>query len=994
MALSKYFARRFAASLKLKPRERENLLRIIELLDASNQVTVGTIQRTLSPMEEPGSATANRSLNRLQDAVDEAAVGTGFKFCITANKRAGIERQVWFEGPTEAPMDQPLPDLEYVRKKAVIRDQRAVPIPNQPVIVAMTFNPNESQALWREFCGSQLPQRVTREGRDYYVLGNHGGTLVVHRTSDQTQGPAQTAAIMAYNDWSPRAIIGVGIAFGAKEASHNLGDVLVSKFIVPYTVTKVTPTQVFQRGEQPSTSGALRGRVRSLVHEHYGDTAWPAIRVGGFLVGNMLIDEQEFRDELIRRSGHDDLVGGDMEGEGLYHAASACGVDWIIIKGISDWARGKNTPDKEKHQREAAANAARVFHAVVEGGGLYDSPMPPAPSPASDGGDDLGPRDPGPYFGADRIDTHDPLPWADHEDPPELDGPAPPGVVCPAPPTLDALTHSYRDGNHPVIDNTRGQETSLRPGEAAPSTTGRGVDVMDHLLEWAQDDNRSQLFALLGESGMGKTVTCQRLAERLSEMQQRDPALRVPLYFDLREVAQGRGVVPSLTDTVQECLNRLSTGRERYTVDNFWDWVERGAVVIFDGLDERLVNMTANDGNLFTRGLLSVIDAQLGDRAVAPKVLVSCRTQYFRTLADQRNHFTGQERGNKRHDSFEAMLLLPFTDEQVRTYLELLGGVDVDSAMQLLRTTHNLTELSHQPMTLGMIGQEIESLERDRLAGKTVTGATLYRKVAERWLGRDGGKHQILPEDKLVLSEHLAAHMWRGGLKGMTARELELWFRKLCRSEEAFEDYTDSPKDLLREDLRTATFVVRRDDDKGSWFRFAHTSMQEYFLASHLFAAARDDHPNHWAMPTPSKETLEFLGQLFDERPEALAAPNRWVTTEGVEVSELLLRYTLHAHLHDHQAPSLRGIRLPGVDLSETVFDGFSLELDLSHADFTGANLRWANFGNVDLRGAGFTAARLFQASFQHCDLTGAILEQAAEPAQHIHNCTQGGTSR
>lgn len=994
MALSKYFARRFAASLKLKPRERENLLRIIELLDASNQVTVGTIQRALSPMEEPGSATANRSLNRLQDAVDEAAVGTGFKFCITANKRAGIERQVWFEGPVGTPKFQTPPELKHARSTALVTGQRGVVVPDLPRIVLLTCNEHETRAVHATFAPNQAPVTGSKDGTPYYLLGECGGAQIIHCISEQRAIPAMRAAIKACGDWNPRAVIGIGIAYGANESKQQIGDVLVPTYIINGDWVKVTPDGPIQRGPRPPCSETLVKCFIDWKHTLDAPERWPSVHMGAILSGDPLVNYKKFLEEKLRSVATDEVCGGEMEATGLWQAASSQGVDWIIVKGICDWGYDKNNPTQEDDQALAAKHAAMVLHAVLSRGKPYASPMSPDLAPEPDGGDDTGQGDPGPYFGADRIDTHDPLPWADHEDPPELDGPAPPGVVCPAPPTLDALTHSYRDGNHPVIDNTRGQETSLRPGEAAPSTTGRGVDVMDHLLEWAQDDNRSQLFALLGESGMGKTVTCQRLAERLSEMQQRDPALRVPLYFDLREVAQGRGVVPSLTDTVQECLNRLSTGRERYTVDNFWDWVERGAVVIFDGLDERLVNMTANDGNLFTRGLLSVIDAQLGDRAVAPKVLVSCRTQYFRTLADQRNHFTGQERGNKRHDSFEAMLLLPFTDEQVRTYLELLGGVDVDSAMQLLRTTHNLTELSHQPMTLGMIGQEIESLERDRLAGKTVTGATLYRKVAERWLGRDGGKHQILPEDKLVLSEHLAAHMWRGGLKGMTARELELWFRKLCRTEEAFEDYTDSPKDLLREDLRTATFVVRRDDDKGSWFRFAHTSMQEYFLASHLFAAARDDHPNHWAMPTPSKETLEFLGQLFDERPEALAAPNRWVTTEGAEVSELLLRYTLHAHLHDHQAPSLRGIRLPGVALSETVFDGFSRELDLSQADFTGANLRWANFGNINLRGADFTAARLFQASFQHCDLTGAILEQAAEPAQHIHNCTQEGTSR
>ena len=39
--------------------------------------------------------------------------------------------------------------------------------------------------------------------------------------------------------------------------------------------------------------------------------------------------------------------------------------------------------------------------------------------------------------------------------------------------------------------------------------------------------------------------------------------------------------------------------------------------------------------------------------------------------------------------------------------------------------------------------------------------------------------------------------------------------------------------EILGEDFRTATMIVRPDESNG-WFHFAHTSLQEYFLASHL----------------------------------------------------------------------------------------------------------------------------------------------------------------
>ena len=41
---------------------------------------------------------------------------------------------------------------------------------------------------------------------------------------------------------------------------------------------------------------------------------------------------------------------------------------------------------------------------------------------------------------------------------------------------------------------------------------------------------------------------------------------------------------------------------------------------------------------------------------------------------------------------------------------------------------------------------------------------------------------------------------------------------------------------LLEEDFRTATFVLRPDTSADE-FRFAHTSLQEYFLARYLWQA-------------------------------------------------------------------------------------------------------------------------------------------------------------
>ena len=67
--------------------------------------------------------------------------------------------------------------------------------------------------------------------------------------------------------------------------------------------------------------------------------------------------------------------------------------------------------------------------------------------------------------------------------------------------------------------------------------------------------------------------------------------------------------------------------------------------------------------------------------------------------------------------------------------------------------------------------------------------------------------------------------------------------------------------------LRTATFLVREDDDAGRTlgFRFAHTSMQEYFLSSYLFDALAENRPVRWNLQNVSDETWSFFAQHLDE---------------------------------------------------------------------------------------------------------------------------------
>ena len=223
-------------------------------------------------------------------------------------------------------------------------------------------------------------------------------------------------------------------------------------------------------------------------------------------------------------------------------------------------------------------------------------------------------------------------------------------------------------------------------------------------------------------------------------------------------------------------------------------------------------------------------------KAEPSKLLLSCRTHYFRSIRDETTHFTGQHRDGPVAREYLALLMLPFNEAQIREYLhQNVPDAKVDELFELISSVHNLREIAERPLTLRMITDQLGMIERAKLAGRTVRAVDLYASFVEQWLSRDNGKHSLLPDHKQLLMENLAAQLWRAGLRSWAVRDVEQWLLEFLHSRpELILHYSARTPDLWKEDLRTATFLVRKDDDT---FGFAHTSLHEYFLSCYLLRA-------------------------------------------------------------------------------------------------------------------------------------------------------------
>ncbi len=574
-----------------------------------------------------------------------------------------------------------------------------------------------------------------------------------------------------------------------------------------------------------------------------------------------------------------------------------------------------------------------------------------------------------------------------------------------------SLARRRRTGDSAVLIDPESTETTLQESrlDRAASTRGPALPAVDRLVAWATagETGAPQLCALLGDVGMGKTTTAKLFTQKLLELRDGGTPCPLPILFDLRDV-RITGLAATMTlehilDGMLDANRPPSVPRDRLCADVVRRRLHQGdAVVVFDGLDEVLVHLNPHDQQLFTRQLWRA----LGEGPSA-KMLLTCRTQYFRTIRDQTTYFTGAGRHGLRGEDYLTLLMLPFREPQVREYLAANLDRDaawVDGFLDTIRAVHDLPDLARRPLTLRLIADQVEFIETAKLEDRTLRAVDLYGEVVERWLARDSGKHTLIPEHKQLLMEEIAAGLWRSGRNSWAAAEVDNWLLDVLEGRPDLQrHYRERVPDLWKADFRTATFLHREGEDDT--FAFSHRSLAEYFLARYLVRTLSDAGSttgrglDALAMPVPSRETLDFLGQSIagapaKHRSSVLAGLDRIGRRYVPQASELALAYALRAAEHGHPHQSLVGVQLAGARLSGWAIGRAGQDdtrLPMAGADLTGADLRGTTLHRVDLTGADLSGADLTLAELHNSRLTSARFVGAQAIGTIVRQCALEG---
>ena len=355
---------------------------------------------------------------------------------------------------------------------------------------------------------------------------------------------------------------------------------------------------------------------------------------------------------------------------------------------------------------------------------------------------------------------------------------------------------------HHLADPSRSQETDF--AEVAAEEVSAGGTVL-----------------IVGEPGIGKSLTISRIFERLAARYFDDPRrTSIPVFIHLGDVtltednnAAGQGILDLVARHTHLALQDVK-GMVR----------EGRLTTVLDGLDEA----SGIKGAATVRAALSSAGFRTGR-------VVTARRDFFdlyATMPEVAGYFT----------LIIELERLPFDtaiSDFVQAYCREFDRGDSETIMQVIQGNPELQDLTSRPLTLWMT---VDVLADPAIDGtgelRTLTG--LYRQYTGKWLQREAlrpGAQVERADDKRALVRLAARAMFQRGTAlggaGRSTTEMAISRDQLAETLRSENTGPLVANIVGRLGLHTAldelclrTFLVRGSNEEG--YRFAHKSFFEF----------------------------------------------------------------------------------------------------------------------------------------------------------------------
>jgi len=508
-------------------------------------------------------------------------------------------------------------------------------------------------------------------------------------------------------------------------------------------------------------------------------------------------------------------------------------------------------------------------------------------------------------------------------------------------------------------------------------------DLMREIKSFIDPGNQKKALLLLGDAGAGKTLFTKYLCHALWKSYQVDQKHThpIPLWISL----------PMVKDPVHNLISRhlqqelhferaqIPVLKEKYRF-----------IIVLDGFDE--IN---GDQNLYDMNQLKDWKA---------KVIVTCRRQYLGArkggYEDCFIPHDGDEK--KQYDLFEELHLMPFSDHQIKDYLEravkvILTHWSAKKYWETITKLPDLKEMIRTPFILRMIiealpqivehhqKQESKSAEKLRL-----TRFELYQAFTNQAFERQKGKllkaHQ-LPKQGNIVEGYMAFCTRVASLLYQMKKNVVVcpppkydYFNDQKKQDQdaAYERWKFLFGHQSKVRLLRKTCPLLKKSGPHQW-QFLHKSLLEFFISQKIFDQAmtmpelKAERPS-MVKPTPSIQvkvvtvqhitrwknqdlnqqllvdnpnTMQLLADIVKKNPKFKAFLFQLVyaskRSSELKVAAANAISILNAAHVSFSNMDFSRVRVPYADLSFGMCD---------HTNFSGANLTGVRFRQAWLRRA------------------------------------------
>ncbi len=549
-----------------------------------------------------------------------------------------------------------------------------------------------------------------------------------------------------------------------------------------------------------------------------------------------------------------------------------------------------------------------------------------------------------------------------------------------------------------------------------------GNSLMNNVISFINSDKeKAQL--ILGEYGSGKTSFCMHLTYKLIKQFNRYKNSYIPILIFLKDYSKS---------SIDELLTNFFINKYRINNGNIHTFNQllkyRKVLLIFDGYDEVSKRV---DYDMKFRVYKEICKYGIGNT----KIILTCRPNFFQDLNEYNEIFQDSylhyEPTEYNKISFNETHIKELNKVQIMSFLDSHSkelnkiGLEISEFYKIIRTTHDLWDLSKRPFLLSIIIKTLPKIildSRSRLEkekGKTITinASNLYEIYTDDWLKREDnkGKTLIKASEKKMFCENLAFKMFSDDILSINYRDLpdqiKQHFSKL-------RDIIDI--DYFRHDIQSCSFL--KSDGSGN-YSFIHTSFMEFFVAKSIVQKLCNIYHLLSGITKPTAETINDINQILGknyittEISLFISDLLRKSEIEKVEIQTLLARSLVNldsiaqknslsilAKTDINLGPLLNSINLKdleGIDLSYAKIFNVSLhKIKFINASFYKARIENVVFNSL-LLGAKFQKAKIKSSIFGHdldysnwsfatlseCDFSDAVLACANFKNAKISKC-------